>query len=332
MENHSKESKKTFLEAIREGIAEEMRRDETVFVMGEDVAFGIFGVTRGLYEEFGEERVRDTPISESAIVGLAVGAALMGMRPIAEIMFADFIPLAFDQITNSASKMRYVHGGRASVPLVVRIPQGAGRHSGPWHSQSLEAMLLNIPGIKVVMPSTPFDAKGLIKTSIRDNDPVVYLEHKLLYGISGFVPEEEYLIPFGKADIKREGSDVTLIATQITVHKALLAAEKLQKEGISVEVVDPRTLVPLDKHTIVESAKKTGRVVIVHEACKTGGVGAELMAVVVEGAFNYLDAPIKRLGAPFTPVPFSPPLEDFWLSFSSENAIIKAVKEIIRAG
>lgn len=330
MEERDKERKKTFLEALREGIIEEMRRDETVFVMGEDVAFGIFGVTKGLYDEFGEERVRDTPISESSMVGLAVGAGMLGMRPIVEIMFADFLTLAFDQIANAASKMRYVHGGRASVPLVVRVPQGAGRHSGPWHSQSLEAMLVNIPGIKIALPSTPYDAKGLIKASIRDNDPVVYLEHKLLYGLSGFVPEEEYIIPFGKADIKREGSDATVVATQLAVHKALSAADKLEKEGINVEVVDPRTLIPLDKGTIAKSAKKTGRVVIVHEACKTGGAGAEIMAVVVEEAFSYLDAPIKRLGAPFTPVPFSPPLEDFWLSFSGENAIIKAVKDVVR--
>lgn len=330
MEKRDNEGKKTFLEALREGIIEEMRRDGRVFVMGEDVAFGIFGVTKGLRDEFGEERVRDTPISESSMVGLAVGAAMMGMRPIVEIMFADFITLALDQIANAASKMRYVHGGRTAVPLVVRVPQGAGSHSGPWHSQSLEAMLLNIPGIKIALPSTPYDAKGLIKASIRDNDPVVYLEHKLLYGLSGLVPEEEYIIPFGKADIKREGSDVTVIATQLAVHRALSAADKLQKEGISVEVVDPRTLIPLDKKTIATSAKKTGRVVIVHEACKTGGAGAEIMAVVMEEAFSYLDAPIKRLGAPFTPVPFSPPLEDFWLSFSGENAIIKAVKDIAR--
>jgi len=313
---------------LREAIQEEMRRDKNVFVMGEDVAYGVFGVTRGLIEEFGEARVRNTPISESGFVGAGVGAAMMGMKPIVEVMFMDWITLAIDQIVNAAAKIRYVSAGKLTAPVVIRTAAGAGIHLGPHHSQSFESWFIHVPGIKVALPSTPYDAKGLLKTAIRSEDPVLFVEHKLLYDVSGPVPEEEYTIPFGKADVKKEGNDVTVVATLLTVHKALSAARKLEKQGIDVEVIDPRTIQPIDKETIIESVKKTGRLVIAHEAQKTGGVGAEIASFVAEEAIDYLQAPIKRLGAPDVPTPFSMPLEKFWLSYSDESAIINAIKEI----
>ncbi len=307
-----------------------MLRDETVFILGEDVGRywkGAFRVTKGLAEEFGDERVRDTPISESAIVGVAIGAAITGMRPVAEIMFGDLCALAMDQITNQAAKLRYMFGGQTKVPLVIRMPFGAGVNIAAHHSQSLEAWFMHVPGLKIAMPSTPYDAKGLLKTAIRDDNPVMFFEHKLLYSVKGSVPEEEYTVPFGVADVKREGEDVTIVATLYMIHKSLVAAEELSKQGISVEVVDPRTLVPLDKEAIVNSVKKTGRIVIVTEDCKTGGVSAEIAALVAEEAIDYLDAPVKRVAEPDTPIPFSPPLEKFVIP--DENRIIGAVKEVI---
>ena len=320
----------SYRDALREALREEMLRDPTVFLIGEDIGRywgGAFKVTKGLAEEFGDERVRDTPISENAIIGVAVGAAITGMRPVAEIMFGDLTALAMDQIANQAAKIRYMFGGQAKVPLVIRTPFGGGVNIAAHHSQSLEAWFMHVPGLQVVVASTPYDAKGLLKTAIRNDNPVVFCEHKLLYPLTGPVPEEEYTIPFGVADVKREGTDVTVVATLYMVHKALAAAEILAKEGVSVEVVDPRTLVPLDKETITESVKKTGRVVIVTEDCKTAGVSAELAALIAEEALDYLDAPVKRVTAFDVPIPFSPPLENFVIP--DEKRIIKAIKEII---
>jgi len=320
----------TYREALREALREEMRRDPTVFVLGEDVGKywgGAFKVTDGLAEEFGDERVRDTPISESAIIGTAVGAAITGIRPVAEIMFGDLTALAMDQIANQAAKIRYMFGGQAKCPLVIRTPFGAGVNIASHHSQSLEAWFMHVPGLYVAVPSTPYDAKGLLKAAIRGDNPVFFCEHKLLYPIQGEVPEEDYTISFGRADVKREGSDATIIATLYMVHNALNAADELAKEGVSVEVVDPRTLTPLDKKTIVESVKKTGRLIIVTEDCKTAGVSAEIAALVAEEAIDYLDAPIKRVAEPDTPIPFSSTLEQYVIP--NEKAIINAIKEII---
>jgi len=320
----------TYREALREALREEMRRDQSVFLLGEDIGRfwgGAFKVTDGLAQEFGDERVRDTPISESAIVGTAVGAAITGMRPVAEIMFGDLTALAMDQIANQAAKIRYMFGGQASCSLVIRTPFGAGVNIASHHSQSLEAWFMHVPGLQVAIPSTPHDAKGLLKTAIRGNNPVFFCEHKLLYPIEGEVPEEEYLVPFGKADIKKQGSDVTIVATSYMVHKALNAAATLEKQGIEAEVVDPRTLTPLDKASIIASVKRTGRLVIVSEDCKTAGVSAEITAVVAEQAIDYLDAPIKRVTATDTPIPFSPPLEQYVIP--NEQSIIKAVKEVV---
>jgi len=320
----------TVREAIREALREEMLRDETVYICGEDVGQfgGCFGVTQGLFEEFGEDRVRDTPISETAIVGSAVGAAATGMRPVPEIMFMDFITVCMDQLVNQAAKMRYMFGGKAKMPITLRTPVGAGIAAAAQHSQSLEAWFTHVPGLKVVMPSTPADHKGLLKASIRDDNPVIFVEHKVLYDMKGPVPEDEdYVIPLGKGDIKRQGEDVTIVATSMMVYKALAAAEELAKEGISVEVVDPRTLVPLDKDIILSSVEKTGRLVIVHEAVKTSGFGAEIAAVVAEEGFDYLDAPIKRVAAQDVPIPFNPGQEQFVIP--NEKDIIAAVKEIV---
>ena len=320
----------TYREALREALREEMRRDSTVFLLGEDIGRywgGAFKVTEGLAEEFGDERVRDTPISESAIIGTAVGAAITGMRPVAEIMFGDLTALAMDQIANQAAKIRYMFGGQASCPLVIRTPFGAGVNIASHHSQSLEAWFMHVPGLYVAVPSTPYDAKGLLKTAIRGNNPVFFCEHKLLYPVEDEVPEEEYTIPFGVADIKREGADVTILATLYMVHKTLNAAKQLEKEGVDAEVVDPRTLTPLDKQAIIRSVKKTGRLVIVSEDCKTAGVSAEIAAMVAEEAVDYLDAPIKRVAEPDTPIPFSPPLEQYVIP--DEKAIMKAVKKVV---
>lgn len=320
----------TYREALREALREEMHRDPTVFLLGEDIGRfwgGAFKVTEGLAEEFGDERVRDTPISESAIIGTGVGAAITGMRPVAEIMFGDLTALAMDQIANQAAKICYMFGGQAKCPLVIRTPFGAGVNIASHHSQSLEAWFMHVPGLFVAMPSTPYDAKGLLKTAIRGNNPVFFCEHKLLYPAVGEVPEEEYTVPFGVADVKREGSDVSVVATSYMVHKALRTAEAFQKEGLNVEVIDLRTLTPLDRQAIVKSVKKTGRIVIVSEDCRTAGVAAEVAAVVAEEALDYLDAPVKRVCEPDTPIPFSPPLEQYVIP--DEKRITKAIKEVM---
>ncbi|KQL50175.1 pyruvate dehydrogenase [Brevibacillus choshinensis] len=311
-------------------MSQEMRVNEDVFIMGEDIGLygGAFGVTRGMLEEFGKERVRNTPISEAAIAGAAVGAAMTGMRPIVELQFSDFITIATDQIVNQAAKNRYMFGGKGKVPLVLRTPSGSGTGAAAQHSQSLEAWMAHIPGLKVIQPSTAYDAKGLLKAAIDDDNPVIFYEHKLLYRTKGHVPEESYSLPIGKADIKRAGTDVTIVATAIMVHKALQAAVELEKEGISVEIIDPRTLVPLDIETIVESVKKTGRVVVVHEAVKRGGFGGEIASLIAESeAFDYLDAPIKRLGGKSVPIPYNPVLEK--AAIPQEQDIIQAVKDTV---
>lgn len=319
----------TYLEAIREGLREEMLREEKVFLLGEDIGVygGAFRVTQGLYEEFGEERVLDTPISESAIVGIAIGASLLGFRPVVEMQFADFISCAFDQIINQAATLHYRYGGKACVPIVIRAPYGAGVHGGLYHSQSPEAWFFHRPGLKLVAPSTCYDAKGLLKAAIRDNNPVIYLEHKYLYRrIKEYIPEEDWIVPIGVADVKREGCDITLITYGAMVHKSLEAAEKMKAEGVEVEILDLRTLLPLDKEAILKSANKSNKVLIVHEDSKTGGIGAEISAILTEEAFDKLDGPIMRVTAPDTHVPFSPPLEEFYLP--NEGKILEALRNL----
>lgn len=321
----------TFLEAVREAMSQEMRQNEDVFILGEDIGVygGAFGVTRGMIEEFGPERVRNTPISEAAIAGGAVGAALTGMRPILELQFSDFITIAMDQLVNQAAKTRYMFGGKGKVPMVVRTPAGSGTGAAAQHSQSLEAWMAHIPGLKVVQPSNAYDAKGLLKAAMDDDNPVIFYEHKLLYRTQCDVPEEQYSIPLGKADIKREGKDVTIVATAIMVHKALEAAAELEKEGIDVEIIDPRTIVPLDEEAIIESVKKTGRLIVVHEAVKRGGFGGEIASMIAESeAFDYLDSPIKRLGGLAVPIPYNPTLEKAVIPQVPD--IIEAVKETVR--
>ena len=298
----------SYLEAIREALQQEMRRDPRVFAIGEDVGVygGAFGVTRGLVEEFGEQRVIDTPISELGIAGAITGAALTGMRPVGEIMFMDFTTLAIEQLVNQAAKIRFMFGGTATVPFVLRCPAGSGTGAAAQHSQSLENWFVHVPGLKVVMPSTPYDAKGLLLAAIRDDNPVIFVEQKLLYKTRGPVPEEDYTVPLGKADIKRAGRDLTIVATGVMVARALEAAEQLARQGIEVEVVDPRTLKPLDAEPIIQSVSKTGRVLIVHEAARTGGYGGELAAIIAESeAFDYLDAPIVRLAGRDMPIPYN---------------------------
>ncbi len=302
----------SYAQAVREALREELRRDSRVFLMGEDVGIygGTFGVSAGLFEEFGSDRILDTPISEAVLAGAAAGAALTGTRPVVEIPFSDFLTLALDQIGNQAAKMRYMFGGAVRVPLVVRSPAGSGTGAGAQHSQSQEALFCHFPGLKVAVPSTPYDAKGLLKTAVRDDNPVVFLEQKLLYKVSGPVPEEEYLLPFGKADVKRAGSDLTIVTWGRMVGLCLEAAERLAAEGISAEVVDPRTLVPLDSGAIVSSVAKTGRLLIVHEAVRTGGFGGEIAAIVADSAaFPLLKAPIRRVAGFDIPIPYSPVLE-----------------------
>jgi acetoin:2,6-dichlorophenolindophenol oxidoreductase subunit beta len=296
-----------YIKAINEALHEEMARDDTVVVIGEDVGApgGAFGGTRGLLQAFGDKRVKDTPISESAIVGLALGAAMKGLRPVVEVMFADFLPVCMDQIVNQIAKTRFMFGGQFTAPLVIRAPGGAGLNAGPQHSQSLEAWFAHIPGLKVVMPATPADAKGLLKSAIRDNDPVLVLEHKALYASSGEVPAGEHLVPIGKADVRRTGNDVTIVTASRMVAQALEAAEVLAKQGTDAEVIDLRSLTPLDREAILTSVEKTSRVVVAHEAVKSFGIGAEISAMVAEEMIDVLDAPIVRVGAPFSPVPFS---------------------------
>lgn len=321
----------TYRAAINEALREEMRRDDRVFILGEDVARfgGCFQVTQGLAAEFGEERVRDTPIAEAAIVGAAVGAAMRGTRPVAEVMYMDFATIAMDQIVNQAAKLRYMSAGQVTIPVVLRLPAGAYRRNAAQHSQSLEAWFAHVPGLKVVMPATPYDAKGLLKAAIRDDNPVIFIEHKTMYKLDGPVPDEEYLIPLGVADVKRAGRDVTVVATAMTLRLALQAAEHLEKEGISVEVIDPRTIVPLDLDTIVRSVRKTHRLVVVHEACKNAGIGAEIAASVMEQAFYELEAPIARVAGHNVPMPYSPPLDD--AAVPQVDDILHAVRQVVSA-
>jgi len=316
-----------YIRAITEALREEMARDEAVFVVGEDVAYpgGSFSATRGLLEEFGERRVKDTPISESAIVGLALGAATQGLRPVAEIMFMDFLAVCMDQIVNQVAKARYMFGGQYRLPMVIRTPCGGGLNAGPQHSQCLEAWFAHVPGLKVVMPATPYDVKGLLKTAIRDDNPVLFVENKALYGLKGEIPEEEYLVPIGQADVKRPGRDVTVVATSRMVHQSLEAAQTLAKEGIEAEVIDLMTITPLDKEAIFKSVEKTSKLVIAHEAVKAFGIGAEISAMVCEEMIDCLDGPILRVGAPYTPVPFSP--ERFYLPNAED--VIQAVKKVL---
>jgi 2-oxoisovalerate dehydrogenase E1 component beta subunit len=314
----------TYLEAIRQGIWEEMERDPNVFLLGEDIGIfgGAFKVTAGMFEAFGERRVIDTPVAESAIVGAAIGASLMGLRPVAEMQFADFITCGFDQVVNFAAKCRYRWG--AAVPLVVRAPSGGGIHGGPFHSQNPEAWFAHVPGLKVVTPATAYDAKGLIKSAIRDNDPVIFFEHKGLYRrIKEEIPEGEYTVPIGKARIFREGANLSIITYGAMVYVAQEAAETLEREGVSTEIVDLRTVLPIDEETVLASVRKTSRAILLHEDTLTGGVGAELAARIAERAFEYLDAPVVRIAAADTPVPFSPPLEEAFLP-NAEKVLEKA--------
>ncbi len=314
-------------DAIREALIEEMRRDKSVFLLGEDLEQATFGVTDGLIEEFGAERVRNTPISENAIIGASIGAALTGMRPVAEIMFADFLMDAMDPIVNTMAKAKFMTGGQAKVPMVIRTPSGAGLSAGAQHSQSSEALFMHIPGIRIAVPSTPYDMKGLLKTAIRIDDPVLFFEHKMLYYEGGEVPDGDYTLPFGKADVKRKGNDITIVAVLAMIKKALMAADMLAGEGIEVEVVDPMTLNPLDMETIINSLKKTKRLMTVEEGARTGGIGAEIAARVAEEALDYLDAPIKRLGGVDCPIPFSPILEE--VMYPTEDSIAAAVKQML---
>ena len=322
----------TMAEAIREALAEEMRRDPSVFLMGEDVAEAgtPFKVLKGLVEEFGAERVMDTPISELGFTGIGLGAAMTGMRPVVDLMFGDFLFLALDQIANQAAKVHYMSGGKLNAPIVIRTTLGATRRSAAQHSQSLHAIVSHIPGLKVALPSTPYDAKGLMKTAIRDDNPVVIFEDKMMYTVKGIVPADDYTIPFGHADVKRSGDDLTLVATSSMVYVALAAAELLAKEGISAEVIDPRTTVPLDAQTLIDSAIKTGRVIVIDEGYQSYGVTAEIASVITEGAFFNLDAPVKRMGAMDVPIPFSPALED--LTVPTAEKVAELARELCRKG
>ena len=319
----------SYRQALNEALREEMRRDDSVFLMGEDIGIygGPFGVTKGLIEEFGERRVKDTPISEAAFTGTAVGAAIAGLRPVIEILYIDFTTVAMDQVVNQAAKLCYMTGGAIKLPLVLRTSSGSGTGEAAQHCQSLEAWFIHIPGLKVVMPSTPYDAKGLLKTAIRDDDPVVFIEHKLLYSLKGPIPEEEYVISFGQAEIKKEGDKVTLVATSSMVHKALRAAEVLARDGVKIEVIDPRTLVPFDSKTIIDSVKETGHLIILHEACQRGGIGGEIIRQVNEKVFDYLDSPIKVLAGMDVPIPYASTLEE--VAIPREKDIIETVKDMV---
>jgi pyruvate/2-oxoglutarate/acetoin dehydrogenase E1 component len=321
----------TFAEAIREALRQEMRLDPNVFILGEDIGpfGGCFGVTAGLFGEFGPERVMDTPISEAAIMGAALGSALMGLRPVPEIMFIDFTTVCFDYLTNQAPKVRYMCGGQVEkLPLVVRTTSGGWIRAAGQHSQSLEGWFTQVPGLKVVMPATPYDAKGLLTASLRNNNPVLFIEHKVLYNVSGPVPEEEFLIPLGKAEIKREGKDVTLISYSLMLNKTLTAAEQLAKDGIQAEVIDLRTLSPLDHETLAGSVKKTHKAIVIQEAVEMAGVASQVVKSLVDSAFEYLDAPIRTVAAGNTIIPFSPPLEDAMLP--SEEKIVAVAREIVQ--
>jgi pyruvate dehydrogenase E1 component beta subunit len=320
----------TYAEAIRSALREEMLRDERVFLFGEDIGRygGAFGVSFGLLDEFGPERILETPISEAAIVGAAAGAAMAGMRPVAELMFMDFVLLTMEQLVNQAAKARYMFGGKATVPMVIRMPGGSGSGAAAQHSQSLESLLCHIPGLIVVNPSTPFDVKGLLLSAIRDPNPVCFVEHKLLYKTKGEVPDGEYTVPIGVADVKRQGTDITVVAANIMVPRALNVADRLSSEGIEVEVVDPRTLRPLDTDIIVKSVIKTGKLLVVHEACQTGGWGGEVIAQVVSSqAFDYMDAPARRLGGKDVPIPYNRELEK--AAVPQEEDIEREIRAIV---
>ena len=319
----------TYADALREALREEMLRDPNVILLGEEIGVfnGVYKVTRGLLDEFGPDRVRDTPISEAAIAGAAVGLALVGMRPVAEIMYMDFLPICMDELATQAAKMRFMSGGQLKVPMVLRTQYSLGRQHGAQHSQFTPAWFFQVPGLKVVVPATPYDAKGLLKSAIREPNPVLFLEGGLLYRTKGPVPEEEYTIPLGKADTKRKGDDVTIVGVSRLVGEALTAAKKLEEKGVSAEVIDVRTLQPLDLATIVESVKRTSRLIIASDDIKTGGVGSEISAAVIENAFDYLDAPIMRVACPDTPIPFSPPLEQQYMP--NADKIVQAADQII---
>jgi pyruvate dehydrogenase E1 component beta subunit len=319
----------TYSQALREALTEEMARDPSILLLGEDIGVygGVFKVTEGLLARFGPERVIETPISEAGFVGAAVGLAMTGKRPVAELMFMDFAYVAADSIFNQAAKMRYMSGGRVHVPLVIRTQQGGGRGNAAQHSQSLESFFMHIPGLKVALPATPYDAKGLLKTALREQDPVVIIEHKLLYNTKGPVPEEEYTIPLGQAEVKRAGKDVTLVSLSRTVLHALEAAEEIAAEGVSVEVIDLRSIVPLDLETVLASVRKTGRLVVAHESHRRAGIGAEIASLVQEHAFDYLDAPIVRVGALDVPIPASKPLEEFVLPGTPQ--LLEALRGIV---
>jgi pyruvate/2-oxoglutarate/acetoin dehydrogenase E1 component len=319
----------TYREAVRDAMSEAMRRDESVFIMGEDIAEmgGSMGVTQGMLEEFGPERVRNTPISEMAIVGAGIGAAMAGMRPIVEIMYQDFTTLAMEQLVSQAAKHRYMSGGQLTVPLTVRTQGGAGWSPGAQHAQQLEAWFVHVPGLKVVFPSTPADVRGLLWTAIYEDNPVMFFEHRTLYGLKGEVPDEIEPIELGRARVHREGEDVTVVATGRLVHEALAAAKEAEDEGISVEIVDPRTLLPLDEDALVESVEKTNRCVVAHEAVVRMGFGAEIAALVQERAFDYLDAPVERVGAKFTPLPFAPVMEQYVVPHAAD--VLKAIKRTV---
>ncbi len=320
----------TFVEALRTCLEAEMRRDPSLMLIGEDIGRygGIFGVTKGLLETFGPQRVRSTPISEATIIGAALGAAMTGIRTVAELMYVDFTACAMDQIVNQVAKMHYMSGGKLRIPLVIRTQGGGGRGNAAQHSQNLEAWFLHVPGLKVVMPSTPADANGLLASSIRDDNPVLFIEHKLLYATKGKVPEGEHLVPLGQADIKRIGKDVTIVTISHMVLQALRAAERLAAEGIDAEVIDLRSLCPLDLEAVIRSVRKTNRVVIAHEACKRGGFGGELAAQIQEAAFDYLDAPIQRVGSLDVPIPYSRPMEEYVIP--NPDRIREAVHRVVR--
>ena len=322
----------TYREAVRDALARALREDERVFLMGEDIAEmgGSMAVTQGLLEEFGPKRIRNTPISEMAIVGSGIGAAIQGLRPVVEIMYEDFLTLSMEQLVNQAAKHRTMSGGQVTVPLTIRTQGGAGWSPGAQHAQQLEAWFAHVPGIKVVFASTPEDVRGLLWSSIHDDNPVLFFEHRTLYPLKGEVPDELVPIPLGKARIHREGEDVTVVATGRLVHDALRAAEEAEQEGISVEVVDPRTLLPLDEETIVASVRKTTRAVTAHEAVTRGGFGAELAAVIQHGAFDYLDAPIERVGAKFAPLPFAPVMEEYVVPHASD--VLEAIRRTVARG
>jgi pyruvate/2-oxoglutarate/acetoin dehydrogenase E1 component len=320
----------TYRQAVNEALREEFSRDRDVVLLGEDIGpyGGNFKVTEGLWDEFGDDRVLDTPISENGICGVGLGLAVTGMKPVVEVMFSDFAANAMDQLANQIAKIRYMSGGQVKADMVIRTVIGGGRSSAAQHSQSLHAWFMHIPGFKIAIPSTPYDVKGMLKTAIRSSDPVMFFEHKMGYGVRGEVPEDEYTIEFGKADVKRVGGDATVVVTSLLVHKALAAAEELAKEGIDVEIVDPRSLCPLDMDTISRSAKKTGRVVIADEGHLTCGIGAELAARIAYDCFDYLDAPIERVGTLDVPIPFSPPMEEYVVPCEAD--IIHAVKKVLR--